>query len=473
MSIFRSTAAQAIWNPVFLDIMADQNAQARKPIPGTEKMEEAIIEIDKEVAIFKARLDELQKEIDSKETGKEEYFERRKDMQEKLAQYDEMIKNYEDQKQSAWGQIDSSQAQARDQREKLNKEKSKLKFKSVEDIDKEISRIENRMMHESFTVAQERKMIAEISALKATKPQIAKVQALEVNKGDKKSDSGDVKEKISFLNQHLNDARDAKRSQMGELKKLNDKRAQERSKVDHLFEERNVIRAGIRAKNEEKRSKIDEKREFEKMKRAEMAEKRAVQSEKQRANRLKKEADDLDFKLKRDEDWEPERPKLLETTRLEQMIRYCKGLVGETFEKVEEVKAEVVHDQPKGFSVLAKKKDREQTKIVVGDGKKKVKKEKKVKKDDKIKHTVESLKMFSQFNVSPPLTTEDIPPIVEKLQEQLEIFMKEVKVWEADCDKRAADRKKALDEAKTKVEELKKKAEAAMAAVGKTTIAEE
>merc|ERR1712118_2717 len=81
--------------------------------------------------------------------------------------------------------------------------------------------------------------------------------------------------------------------------------------------------------------------------------------------------------------------------------------------------------------VLLKKQDREEE-MYFAATKKKSAKGKKTKEDTKktIKHDAATFKLFDQLKLDAPLSTDEIPDIITKLEAQLEDYNEKVKVWE-------------------------------------------
>merc|ERR1712072_247489 len=81
--------------------------------------------------------------------------------------------------------------------------------------------------------------------------------------------------------------------------------------------------------------------------------------------------------------------------------------------------------------VLLKKEDREEE-FYFAATKKKSAKGKKTKEDTKktIKHDAATFKLFDQLKLDAPLSTDEIPDLIEKLEKQLEDYNEKVKVWE-------------------------------------------
>merc|ERR1712032_1705970 len=51
-----------------------------------------------------------------------------------------------------------------------------------------------------------------------------------------------------------------------------------------------------------------------------------------------------------------------------------------------------------------------------------------------IKHNAETFRLFDQMKLDAPITTDDIPALLEKLEEQLEMYKGKVKTWEEKRD---------------------------------------
>merc|ERR1719313_1131423 len=92
-------------------------------------------------------------------------------------------------------------------------------------------------------------------------------------------------------------------------------------------------------------------------------------------------------------------------------------------------------NNPEGAMVLLKKEDREEE-FYYAPTKKKSAKGKKAKEDTKktIKHDAATFKLFDQLKLDAPLSTDEIPDLVTKLEDQLEDYNEKVRIWERDRD---------------------------------------
>merc|ERR1719355_483744 len=82
--------------------------------------------------------------------------------------------------------------------------------------------------------------------------------------------------------------------------------------------------------------------------------------------------------------------------------------------------------------ILLKKTDREEEFYYYAPTKKKSAKGKKTKEDTKktIKHDAATFKLFDQLKLDAPLSTDEVPGLIEKLEDQLKDYNNKVKDWE-------------------------------------------
>merc|ERR1740129_235972 len=101
---------------------------------------------------------------------------------------------------------------------------------------------------------------------------------------------------------------------------------------------------------------------------------------------------------------------------------------------------ETVVDNIEGAEVLAKKEDRDEYYFVpTVKGKKNKAKAKGAQAEGKskpIKHNAETFRLFEKLKLDAPITTNDIPGTLEKLEAQLQDYKDKIKLWEATRDER-------------------------------------
>merc|ERR1712203_458017 len=106
--------------------------------------------------------------------------------------------------------------------------------------------------------------------------------------------------------------------------------------------------------------------------------------------------------------------------------------MGKAEDKKEE-KKDIAHNNPEGYEVVLKKEDQDEFFMMPAKGKKsKGKKGGKAEGSAKpIKHNAETFRLFDQLKLNAPITTDEVPALLTKLEEQLADYQNKVKVWEA------------------------------------------
>merc|ERR1712110_1148608 len=96
-------------------------------------------------------------------------------------------------------------------------------------------------------------------------------------------------------------------------------------------------------------------------------------------------------------------------------------------------KKEIKHDLPKGAEVMVAKGEREEFYLEPTAKKKGKSKQKKEESSDKakpIKHNAETFNLFDKLKLDAPITTDDVPALMEKLEAKLEEYNGKVAEWE-------------------------------------------
>merc|ERR1712048_652314 len=92
------------------------------------------------------------------------------------------------------------------------------------------------------------------------------------------------------------------------------------------------------------------------------------------------------------------------------------------------------HDLKKGEEVLVKKEDRDlfyyEPTARGKKGKSKAKKEESSEKAKPIKHNAETFNLFDKLKLDAPITTDDVPALLEKLDAKLKEYNEKVAEWE-------------------------------------------
>merc|ERR1712060_270437 len=241
---------------------------------------------------------------------------------------------------------------------------------------------------------------------------------------------------------------------------MGDERKEKLGDVPQWIEERQQLSEQIGAKMKEKSAIRDELKQKENEYYKYQQELRRIRQDKQMEERMAwQKQKDLENKKKAAERLE-EQPYVAEITLIEQTMAFCNSLVQKKGEDTKEEKKETAHDNPEGTEILLKKEDRDEFFLApTAKGKKSKSKNKGGKAEGgskPIKHNAETFRLFDQLKLDAPITTDDVPALLEKLEEQLEMYKGKVKTWE---EKRDEMKRKILEEGIMPEDEEEKKEE--------------
>jgi uncharacterized coiled-coil DUF342 family protein len=433
--------------------------------PDRDVFDKEMLQYQTNIEALQKKQQELTKKIEVKMGGKEE-FQRKKD--EFTARMDELqnqISTLMGQKDVIYNDIKSTQSKGKDMKSELNSMKKNLGYNSVKEIDDAIADIEYKMWTETLTLKKEKEYIAQISQLKKRKPEFtayankeAEVMSFDTSGvGQMRANAADLSEKINAL-------RDERRKVKEGRDKLVEERRKKQGDMPELFDEREGISKQLGANIRERNAKRDEfytnQREFN----AKMMEEKNARWEKQQVERDVKNAEWEKQKLERQaEEGDEDLPFQDDINLVNQVITYCRSLVKGDEEKKEEKKTETKFDNPEGsMVVLGKKKDDGELKLVVKGQKAKKNRDQaatKEKKSTTFKHQLETLHLFGSVKLDPPLSADEVPGLLEKLNQQLSELKEKQDDATKDIREKREEAKKKLAEAAANVEAAKKKLE--------------
>jgi len=301
------------------------------------------------------------------------------------------------------------------QKADLKKMKKEIGYGSEQEIDARIADIEFRLWTETVPLKQEHELLKEIQKLKRDRLKVPKVNQLqETIAGD--DSGGSLREELKDVRHSTGQAFAEKQKVSQALKALIEERNRKMGNLRELIQQRDKIskeiqgqikeRSQINADKEKDEAAYDEyKQKIQKIKQKIAAEERLA-----RQKELEKE------KLKYPE----EHPFVREIALVEQCISFCKSFTQEKTKSEEKKEVEVAYDLPDCSALLAKK-DREEFYFEPTSrgkkGKSKPKKEESASKP--IKHNAETFNLFGKLELDAPISSDDVPALVEKLEVKL------------------------------------------------------
>merc|ERR1719424_1678469 len=398
-----------------------------------EKMNAITADIDK----LKEKKDKLSEKINSRSGDKGEFFSKKSEISAKLAGFKEKIDALHAQKDELQNGVNEKKGEKTQMVQDVKKMKASIGYKSEEDMDERLRNIEYRLQTETIPLKEEKDLLKEMQEIKRNRPKVAQVNKLE--DGLSKFDSGGgVKETLQTIKEQIRNWMQEKSKVVEERDALN-KEYEGKLGDNNAYEERNELSQKIKEKQDERNKIREEFREEERNFRELLNKKRQEQQERYAAEREGRQKEWEEHSRQRKVDKLDEQPFVTEITLLEQTIKFCKSLTsGKEVEKKEE-KKDIEHNNMDGLQVLGKKDERDEfwfepTKAKKNKGSKT--EGKKVTKP--IKHNAVTFKLFDQLKLDAPITLDDIPSTLEKLEAKLQHFQKKVADWERTKEERKA-----------------------------------
>jgi len=413
--------------------------------PDRQALDDALNKISEKISELQMKTAELSTKIAERSGGKDDFVAKKSELRGKLDELSGKINSLIGRKGELQTAIGDKRQEGVEMRSQLNKMKKSIGFTSETEIDERIASLEFKLWTDTISLKEEKEMLKEMQELRRNRPKVSQVNRMEDSLQNR--DSGrSYKEQIEVINQQVAVFKEAKKQvneefsalmdgrkeQMGDLPKIFEQRDELNKQIQELIKERNVVKDDFRQKEREYNAYKNELRNARMEKIAE--ERSAREAEFAKARRLKM-AEKMDTQ-----------PYIQEMTLVEQTILFCKNLVASKGPEKEEEKKEIEHNNPDGTQVLARKEDREEFYFVPTAKKKSKGKNKSSKADGAskaIKHNAATFSLFDALKVDAPITTDDIPATLEKLEAKLDDYTEKVKQWE---EQREELKRKILEE---------------------------
>eukprot|EP01054_Gregarina_sp_Poly1_P004392 Gregarina_sp_Poly_1__4391@NODE_2371_length_2215_cov_307_652235_g1511_i0_p2_GENE_NODE_2371_length_2215_cov_307_652235_g1511_i0NODE_2371_length_2215_cov_307_652235_g1511_i0_p2_ORF_typecomplete_len206_score38_78Pox_A11/PF05061_13/0_00023Pox_A11/PF05061_13/5_9e02Myosin_tail_1/PF01576_19/0_0084DUF2353/PF09789_9/2_8DUF2353/PF09789_9/0_019NPV_P10/PF05531_12/4_3NPV_P10/PF05531_12/8_2Cep57_CLD/PF14073_6/0_06Sec5/PF15469_6/0_064CENPF_leu_zip/PF10473_9/0_14CENPF_leu_zip/PF10473_9/5_2e02CtIP_N/PF10482_9/0_1 len=153
------------------------------PVPAQKPDEahyQSLIKVETDASeVLRRKITDLNDKIAIHSGGREEFIRQRDAQRAAIDDLNKKIDVLEDERKLLADRVLNAQQRNRNLRGQLDTLQRGLPFHTVEEIDKRIQAIDYSMMTESFTLQQEKKLIADIEKLKKQKPEIAKLAELQ------------------------------------------------------------------------------------------------------------------------------------------------------------------------------------------------------------------------------------------------------------------------------------------------------
>lgn len=219
-----------------------------------------------------------------------------------------------------------------------------------------------------------------------------------------------------------------------QLKALNQERNEKMGDMPELISQREALSKDIQDKIKERNAIRLERKQAEEAHYKYKVELRRIKAERGQQERIQRQKEYEERQRIRKAEKLDEQPYVQEIALVEQCMAFCKSLTQEKKTAVKEEKKDVAYELPKGAEMIVKKEDREEFYFEPTSrgkkGKNKAKKEESSDKPKPIKHNAVTFNLFDKVKLDAPITTDEVPALMEKLEAKLEEYHAKVKVWE-------------------------------------------
>jgi uncharacterized coiled-coil DUF342 family protein len=440
-----ATKAAAAKPKVKKEKTPEEEEKPKLQAPDWAAFDEQVAQIQKDIDKLEKKKKDLADKISERSGGRDEFHTKRVELRAQLDELSEKMNQLQAQKDEINKAVGNKREEGREMRSQLNTMKKSIGFTSETEIDERIASIEFKLWTESVPLKDEKKLLAEIQMLKKNRPKVAQVKHMEekVNSFDP---GMSMRDSIGAINEEMAKFREAKQAVSAKMKELMDSRNEQLGDLPQILEQKNAIGQQIAEKIKERNAARDAFKEKEREYNAYLNEQRKARQEKAAEERAERQKEyDLKKKMREVEKLD-EQPFVSEITLIEQTIFFCKSLAAPKAEAKKEEKKEINLDNPDGTQVLLRKEDREEEYFFAPTKGKKATKKVKAASDSTaakpIKHNAETFRLFDQLKLDAPITTEEIPSLIEKLEEMLANYNAKVKEWE---EKREDMKKEILE----------------------------
>merc|ERR1712050_263592 len=401
--------------------------------PDSKAHQEALAKVQDQIDAKQKEAQALTAKITERSAGKEDFFREKAEIKAELDDVQYQMNEVKAQKDKIQGSLGDIKAEGASMKAELSKMAKNMRYTSEAEIDNRIATIEFKLWTESISLKEEKTLLAEIKDLKKNKPKLSELSKLQSN----------VENFDNGTNQRakLNELRDqmailhGKKTQIQEkMKLLNEKRTSQVGDMSDVMAQRDAVQKVIAELVGQRSTLRDEFRQAQYEYKAWQAEQRRIRQEKYQQKRKEQEKAWKIKKMEKEVEKLDENPYVSPITMIKQTVKFCKGLLPQDAAEQKEEKKETAFNNKDGEVVLSKKEDRADEWYFCPTKKKGGPKKGKASGDESkkpIKHNAETFKLFDTLGLEAPITVADVPPLLEKLEQQIVACQEKVDAWEA------------------------------------------
>lgn len=337
------------------------------------------------------------------------------------------------QKQSIREQLDALTKSREAVRTSLRDMKSSMKFTTVEDIEKEIDKLEDEIQHSTLSLTEEKKLLEEIRKLKSSRSLVGQYNEKLNSLSQEDSNRAELQSSLKQADAQLNDIKKEEEKLRSELSELRTKEQETSEDFSSLIKERDECREVCKQAYEKiKDLRAEHDAEWQQYKaaekewRAQQEEDRRIRREQAAAERAAREAE----RAARLAENAPE-PFDREITMCEQLTAYLSrfqpGSGNRNSSQNSGKDTNVKPTAMDGMKLFTKKNVEDEDpwgQLAVGKGKKsKGRKAAANEEGEKLVHSLDMLEAFSVLKISVPTTASNVAKAVEEVNVQHKLYL--------------------------------------------------
>merc|ERR1712050_724480 len=401
--------------------------------PDSKAHQEALAKVQDQIDAKQKEAQALTAKITERSAGKEDFYREKAEIKAELDEVQGQMNHIKAQKDSIQASLGDKKAEGQTMKAELSKMTKNMKYTSEAEIDDRIATIEFKLWTESITLKEEKTLLAEIKDLKKNKPKLSELSKLQSNVEN--FDHGtNLQEKRNELRDQMAILHGKKTQIQEKMKALNEKRQSQVGDMSEVMEQREAVQKKIAELVGQRSTLRDEFRQAQYEYKAWQAEQRRIRQEKYQEERKEQEKAWKLKKMEKEVEKLDENPYVSPITMIKQTVKFCKGLLPQEAVEQKEEKKDTVFNNKDGEVVLSKKEDRADEWYFCPTKKKGGPKKGKASGDESkkpIKHNAETFKLFDTLGLEAPITVADVPPLLEKLEQQIVACQEKVDAWEA------------------------------------------
>merc|ERR1712050_404636 len=401
--------------------------------PDSKAHQEALAKVQDQIDAKQKEAQALTAKITERSAGKEDFYREKAEIKAELDEVQGQMNHIKAQKDSIQASLGDKKAEGQTMKAELSKMTKNMKYTSEAEIDDRITIIEFKLWTESISLKEEKTLLAEIKDLKKNKPKLSELSKLQSNVENfdngtnQRAKLNELRDQMAILynkklqiQEKMKALNDKRQSQVGDMTGIVEKREAVQKKIADLIQQRSALRDEFRAAQQEYKAWQAEQRRIRQEK---YQEERKEQEKAWKLKKMEKEVEKLD-----------ENPYVSQITLIEQTVKFCKGLLPQEAAEQKEEKKDTVFNNKAGEVVLGKKEDRADEWYFCPTKKKGGPKKGKASGDESkkpIKHNAETFKLFDTLGLEAPITVADVPPLLEKLEQQIIACQEKIDASEA------------------------------------------